>query len=99
MIDWWNVFTNALWIAGLAVALAFFSYADWSSSRRSEGVVAAAKSTVREPGFILGLAIACLGAGLGVVEWWRRILWFLLCAGLMLESGRIYLSRRKDPAS
>ena len=29
MIDWWVVFSNGLWIIGLSIVLAAFSYHDW----------------------------------------------------------------------
>jgi uncharacterized membrane protein YidH (DUF202 family) len=32
-IDWRDVFSNALWILGCAVALATLSYADWRADR------------------------------------------------------------------
>ncbi len=32
MIDWWNVFSNAIWIGGAALALATLSYASWQAS-------------------------------------------------------------------
>ena len=32
MIDWYNLFANALWIIALAVALATLSYASWEAS-------------------------------------------------------------------
>ena len=32
MIDWWGVFSNAIWISGAALALAALSYASWEAS-------------------------------------------------------------------
>ncbi|MBI5567050.1 MAG: hypothetical protein HY870_19290 [Chloroflexi bacterium] len=32
MIDWWAVFSNAIWISGAALALAAMSYASWQAS-------------------------------------------------------------------
>jgi hypothetical protein len=99
MIDWWNVFTHALWIMGLAVALAVLSYSDWTTSCRGEGFLATLKHTVQEPVLLLGLAVTCLGAGLGVDVWWRRVLWFLLAAGFVISMAHTYLSRPQDPSS
>lgn len=97
MIDLWNVLTHTLWIVGIAIALAALSYTDWINSREDRGSVSTLKHIVREPVFLLGLAIACLGAGLSVAIWWRRVIWFLLGAGLVISTARIYLSRREDP--
>ena len=36
MIDWVNLFGNAMWILGLAVALAGLSYASWDSAQKED---------------------------------------------------------------
>ena len=99
MIDWWNVLTHALWIVGLAVALAALSYTDWTSSRAGEGFVSTLKHVVQDPVFLLGLVLACLGAGLSVAVWWRRVLWFALGAALVISLVRVHLSRQEDAPS
>ncbi len=43
MIDWWNVFSNALWISGAALALATLSYASWQASVEHQRLRAALK--------------------------------------------------------
>ena len=38
MIDWWDVFTNGLWILGLAIVLAAFSYRSaWKEHKPGNG--------------------------------------------------------------
>ena len=99
MIDWWNVLTHSLWIIGLAIELAVLSYKDWSSFRSGEGFGAALRRTVHNPIFLLGLVLACLGAGLGITVWWRRVLWFVLGAALVCIIARMTLSRPEgDPS-
>jgi len=98
MIDWWNVFTNALWITGLALALAVVSYVDWRASRRDEGLRAAIRYTLRSPGFFLGLALGCLGAGLGVRPWWERLAWLALACSFAAIAAWAYTGQRKEPS-
>jgi hypothetical protein len=92
VIDWWNIFTNSVWISGLALALASFGYADWQAWRSDEGIRMTIQITTRSPGFALGLALACLGAGLGVSTWWQRIVWLLLAVGL--ASAAVWLCQK-----
>ena len=93
MIDWWELMTNLLWACGLAVSLAALSHADWRASRRGQGLRSAIEHVLQNPGFILGIALACLGAGLGVSECWARILWLLLAAGFASKVVWDYLRR------
>jgi hypothetical protein len=98
MIDWWNVFTNSLWIIGLACALAVFSRADWLASAESAGLRHALKETARRAEFTLALALASVGAGLGVVRAWERALWLLLATALVLLAFRLWLGGRMGRA-
>ena len=98
-IDWWNVFTHGLWIVGLAVILSLWSYADWRASAGSLGLRRVLHSLVYDPILYLGLALICLGAGLGVVAWWQRLLWFLLLAAVSLAGAWLAITRRKAGSS
>lgn len=77
MIDWFGVFRNALWIFGLALALAAFSYADWwrrvQVPRQSLG--RALEGSWFRVAFSLGLALFCAGLALGGGPWWMVALW------------------------
>jgi cytochrome bd-type quinol oxidase subunit 2 len=98
MIDWWNVFTNSLWILGVAAALAILSHADWLASREDAGLRHVLRRLAQRADLSLALAVASVGAGLGVVRLWERILWLLLASGLALFAFRLWLSRRKGRA-
>jgi hypothetical protein len=98
MIDWWNVFTNSLWILGVAAALAIISQADWLASRESAGLRYVLQQLAQRPDFCLALAIGSLGASLGIVRVWERILWLLLATGFALLAFRFWLSRREGRA-
>lgn len=95
MIDLWNVITHALWIVGAAIVLGAWSWLDWHSAARGTGLRATLEGALGSPGIALGLALVCLGAGLGVASGWERILWLLLAAGLSTHGGWRLLYGRK----
>ena len=79
MIDWYFVFTHSLWIFGLSVALAAFSYHDWLRKELKRPL----RQQLRDPWFRLpcnaGFVLVTLGFMLlESSRWWERALWFLL---------------------
>ena len=97
MIDGWQVFENLIWLSGLAVALAAFSYSDWRKSLRATAIRETDRTTrlavVRNPAFAWGLALTCLGAGLCVGQVGQRVVWLLLAACLALGGAWLYARR------
>ena len=79
MIDWVNVGINALWILGLSVILAAFSYHHWlagETSRRLRDVLA--EPSWKVP-FSAGMVLTCVGFGYGLGErWWEKTIWTAL---------------------
>ena len=96
MIEWWSVFTNSLWIVGVAVALAIVSYSDWLSSTGGASAGSTSKSIVHNSGLLCCIALASAGAGLGSVVWWQRGLWFLLAAAFSALTVRSWSDHRED---
>jgi len=96
MIDWWQVLTNFLWIAGAATMLAVLSYLDWQASLQPDGQRFVAKRLLRNVVFISGVALVCLGAGLGVLQPWERVLWLLLAVGFASWAGWVWLGQPKE---
>jgi hypothetical protein len=96
MIDWWSVFTNALWIGGVAAALAIVSYSDWLSSAGGASLGSTSRSIIHNSGFLCCIAVASAGAGLGSAVWWQRGLWFLLAAALSALTVRSWSDHRED---
>lgn len=80
MIDWYGVFRNGLWILGLAVALAAFSYVDWW--RRVQSPRQSLRQALGWPGFqaafSLGMVLFCAGLALDSQPWWQTALWAVL---------------------
>ena len=61
MIDWWDIFINGLWILGLAIVLAAFSYRSaWKTYQPKSGAMLWAEDIWPA----LGLAMFCFGLGL-----------------------------------
>lgn len=97
MIDWWSVFTNSLWIVGLAAALAIMSCSDWLAFTEGRGLGSAARRLAHSTSLACSMALACVGAGLGVAAWWERVLWLLVAAGFAALAVRAWSSHRRDP--
>ena len=75
MIDWFGVFTNALWIAGLAFLLALLSLARSARTQSTRQVLSQPMFRVATTG---GLAAFALGMGLAAGSWFERIGWFIV---------------------
>jgi hypothetical protein len=96
VIDWWDVLTNATWIAGAATVLAAFSYMNWQVSACGDGLRDTIKRMLQSPVFGTGMLLSCLGAGLGASRWGERVLWFLLVASFAAEAGWVWSSRHSE---
>jgi len=75
MIDWFNLAANALWIIGLAIALAVVSHASWQAALYHEKL----RSRLAQPGyqmfFDLAAVLFCLGMAATSRRVWEIILW------------------------
>jgi hypothetical protein len=95
MIDWFNVFANALWILGLAALLAAFSLAHWQAGLQVKPL----RQVLSEPPFRMAIAAGILlfasGFMLVVTPWWHKIPW----AGIMALSLWQGLVAWRDGAS
>lgn len=56
MIDWFGVAANTLWILGLALGLATFSYASWQASIYHEKTL----ERIKRPQILLSFNVAAL---------------------------------------
>jgi hypothetical protein len=79
MVDWYFVFTHGLWILGLAMWLAAFSYHNW---RRTELRIPLRRE-LRESSFRVPSNAGLLLAAVGFMllesgRWWERAAWFIV---------------------
>jgi hypothetical protein len=87
MIDIWDVFFNALWIVGLSVILAVWSYARYTA--RVQGVRLRDKLNILKYALVLNCGLLLFLAGMSLTEdrWFVKVLWVLLGIGVLVESG------------
>jgi hypothetical protein len=78
MIDWFNLFANALWILACAIVLATLSYASWVASLRQENM----RKILALPQYQTYMYIAgilfCLGLAGTSNKWWEIVLWLMI---------------------
>jgi len=98
MIDVWGVFSNSLWILGLAVLLAVWSYASYEAGRRKQRI----RHVTHEFGYALALnaGMVLFLAGMATTEdrWWARVLWIVIGLGVIAESVWRIIQHRKGAA-
>lgn len=80
MIDWVNVFFNALWVLGAAVILAALSFYQYDAQRRRERLRVRLAAPDFQAWLSVGLVLISLSLALIGPRWWERVLWALLCA-------------------
>jgi presenilin-like A22 family membrane protease len=95
MIDWINLASNALWIVGLALALATFSYASWEASLRHQKL----RERLRLPAvqFPLDLAGVLFCAGLAATSGrlYEVVLWVILGIAFAVQAVIAVLASRR----
>lgn len=95
MIDWFGVLANSLWILGLAMALATFSYASWQASLHHERTLDRLKRSEILIAFSLSALLFCSGLAatsdtlLEIVIW--SVLGFLFLVQIILT---VYQNRK-----
>ena len=83
MIDWLNLASNSLWIFGLALALATFSYASWQASTghdksvRNKFRLELSSPSIQIPFNIAGM-LFCAGLAATSAKTYEKILWIIL---------------------
>ena len=97
MIDIQSIILNGLWILGLSVILATWSYARYTAHR--DRIKTRAKLNELKYALILDGGLVLFIAGMAGTEnrWWARVLWFVIGIGVLVEAGyRIYVERSKS---
>jgi len=93
MINWFSVFANSLWILGLALALATFSYANWQASVLGEKTI----TQLKRPGYLISFNIAvllfCAGMAATSDTTLEIVVWSIL--GLMFLVQMVFALRQQ----
>lgn len=95
MIDWYNLFANALWILALALALAALGCARWVASLEGEKLKTVLKRAVWQNALNLAGMIFCAGLALTTQVWWEQLLWAVLGVSFALQIALLRFSSRK----
>jgi hypothetical protein len=85
MIDWPNLFFNALWIVGLAIALAAASYASWEASIYKDRLSARLRRTAILGALNLAGLLFALGLAGSSGRLFEKLLWLLLAAIFLFQ--------------
>jgi hypothetical protein len=93
---WWEAMTNFVWIFGLAIILAAFSYYDFSACIRGIKLISLLKE---EEGasiklFTLGTILAVAGAGLATKNRWLAVVSIIVSLGLGAAAFKLFKSKK-----
>jgi len=81
LVDWGLVAWGAVWVLGLAVALAAVSWADYEAARQKVRTREVLRRPRYQAAIYFGLALFALGQG-GLAAWtWLRLIWLGVAAG------------------
>jgi hypothetical protein len=78
VINVWEVVANSVWILGLAVLLAAFSWASWAASVAGIRFRMVLCRPRMQRVLSLGLMLFCAGLAATGRAWWEQTLWGLL---------------------
>lgn len=78
LIDWRLVVFSALWILGLSVLLATFSFADYTAHAEHVRLRQALGRRGYQAAIYAGLTLFALGLGGTARAWWEIAIWVLL---------------------
>ncbi len=78
LIDWPGVARNALWILGLSIALAAWSYVMWDAGRRRMRLRQAFAWPLMQVSVAAGLLLFAISLSWGALTLWERVAWAVL---------------------
>lgn len=93
LIDWRLVAFSALWILGLSVLLATFSFADYAAHVQSARLRDVLKRRDYQLGFYAGLTLVALGLTGSARMGWKTAIWILLTVAFAYQSWRTWRGR------
>jgi hypothetical protein len=97
LIDWREVFSNALWIFGCAIALAVLSYADWRANQYHEKLRTQFARPKLRLLFDIALIFICLGLAATSDTILAVILWIILTLLSIFQTAHDWRAARRTP--
>lgn len=103
MLDWWLLVRGVLWIMGLALMVAVWSYARWWAGQRGLSLRRAVGLPLFAVPCCAGLALFSLGLALSARTWWETAAWAILAvlsltqAAYSAHARRLQRFRRDQP--
>jgi len=96
LIDWPSVFRNALWILGLSIVLAAWSYVSWLAAQRRVRTWRALGWPVFTVPASTGLAIFAVSLAWGATRAWERVLWIILAVAFLAQAAQSWREARRQ---
>ena len=97
MIDLWGVVSNFLWILGLAVLLATWSYAHYEARMSHQKVGEKLDELTYALSLDGGLLLFCAGLAATEHRWWARMIWIGMGIAILVEGGMRIAAHRRAP--
>jgi hypothetical protein len=85
LIDWPSLARNALWILGLSIVLAAWSYVSWLASQRKVRTWRATSWSAFEVPAAAGLTLFAASLAWGATRTWERLLWIALALAFLAQ--------------
>ena len=95
LIDWPALARNALWILGLSIVLAAWSYVSWLAARRRVRVWRALEWPVFVVPASAGLAFFAISLAWGATRTWERVLWIILGVAFLAQAAQGWREARR----
>ncbi len=89
VINWTSFIINSLWIAGLAILLAGFSYHYWQAQLQKQNLKAQLNQSSFLKVFWLGFAFITAGLAGSSQHAWETAVWFIMGAVSLLNLVKI----------
>lgn len=96
MIDWWGLFTNTLWVVGLAVVLAAFSMAYYRARTGRVPLRQRLQRASFQFPFCMGMILFGLGLSFSGQTLWEKIAGALVAAAFAVQAIRLWKCRPAD---
>ena len=88
LIDWPSLARNALWILGLSIVLAAWSYVSWLAAQRKVRTWRATGWPAFGVPASAGLAIFAISLAWGATRPWERVLWIILAVAFLAQAAQ-----------